>query len=228
MTTYTKAEVAKVIDHAVLKPTMTDADVISNAAMCRERGVGCMCVRSCDVALAVRELAGSDTIPAGVIGFPHGNGKPEVKAIEARLAIDDGAQELDMVMNISKFLSGDHATVQADIEAVVAEAKPRNVPVKVILESSLLTLEQVAEACRLAEAGGADFVKTSTGFVDGGATPEAIDVMLKTVGRTMKVKASGGIRTWKTAVAYLEQGCARLGIGSTESVLDGAEADDDY
>lgn len=220
MSTYTRAEVAKTIDHAVLKPTMTDADVISNAAMCRERGVGCLCVRSCDVGLAAKELAGSDTIVAAVIGFPHGNARMEVKALEAKLAIEDGAQELDMVMNIGKFLSGDHGLVQADIEAVVAEAKPKGVPVKVILESCLLTMEQVAEACKLAEAGGADFVKTSTGFADGGATPEAIDVMLKTVGKTMKVKASGGIRTWETAVAYLQQGCERLGIGSTEAVLD--------
>ncbi|NQT93030.1 MAG: deoxyribose-phosphate aldolase [Lentisphaerae bacterium] len=225
---YTKAEVARTIDHAVLKPTMTDADVIGNAAMCRERGVGCLCVRSCDVELAALELAGSSTITAAVIGFPHGNSRPEVKALEARLAIEDGARELDMVMNISKFLSGDHEMVQADIEAVVAEAKPKGVPVKVILESCLLTLEQVAEACKLAEAGGADFVKTSTGFADGGATPEAIEVMLKTVGETMKVKASGGIRTWETAVGYLERGCERLGIGSTEAVLDGGEGDGDY
>jgi len=225
---YTVADVAGKTDHAVLKPTMTDADVISNAAMCRERGVGCLCVRPCDVAIAAQELAGSDTVVASVVGFPHGNSRPETKALEARLAMQDGAVELDMVMNISKFLSGDHAAVQADIAAVVGEAKPGGVPVKVILETSLLTLEQVAEACRLAEAGGADFVKTSTGFAGGGATPEAIGVMLKTVGNTMQVKASGGIRTWEDAVGYLEQGCHRLGIGSTEAVLDGSRADGDY
>ena len=228
MGNYSVADVAKKTDHAVLKQTMTDADVISHAAMCRERGVGCLCVRPCDVAIAARELAGSETIVASVVGFPHGNSKPETKALEARLAIEDGAAELDMVMNISKFLSGDHAAVQADIAAVVAEAKPKGVPVKVILESSLLTLDHVAQACKLAKAAGADFVKTSTGFAGGGATPEAIDVMIKTVGQTMRVKASGGIRTWEDAVAYLDQGCQRLGIGSTPDVLDGAEADGDY
>ena len=228
MGTYTKSEVAKKIDHAVLNPTMTDADVISHAAMCRERGVGCLCVRPCDVVLAARELAGCTTVTASVIGFPHGNSRPETKALEARLAIKDGAVELDMVMNISKFLSGDHTTVQADIAAVVAEAMPAGVPVKVILETSLLTREQVAAACKLAEAGGADFVKTSTGFAGGGATPEAIDVMLKTVGETMQVKASGGIRSWETAVSYLDQGCHRLGAGATEAILDGGVANGDY
>jgi len=225
---YSKAEVAKRIDHAVLKAEMTEADVKANAAMCRARGVGALCVRPCDVALAARELAGSDTTVVSVVGFPHGSNRSETKAFEARLAIDEGAAELDMVMNIGKFLSGDYAYVQQDIEAVVAEAKPRGVLVKVILESCLLTLEQVACACKLAEAAGADFVKTSTGLASGGATPEVIDVMVKTVGDTMKIKASGGLRNWASAVAYLDQGCSRLGIGATEAVLDGAEAQGTY
>jgi deoxyribose-phosphate aldolase len=223
---YSREEVAKLIDHAVLKPSMTEADVKANAAMCRERGVGDLCVRPCDVALAASELEGCDTTVAAVIGFPHGSNRPEVKALEAKLAIEDGAAELDMVMNIGKFLSGDDATVQKDIEAVVAEAKGADV--KVILETCLLTLDQVARACKLAEAAGADFVKTSTGFNGEGATPEVIDVMLKTVGETMKVKASGGIRSWETAVNFLDQGCSRLGVGSTEAVLDDAEATGAY
>jgi deoxyribose-phosphate aldolase len=176
--------------------------------------------------LAASELEGCDTTVAAVIGFPHGSNRPEVKALEAKLAIEDGAAELDMVMNIGKFLSGDDATVQKDIEAVVAEAKGADV--KVILETCLLTLDQVARACKLAEAAGADFVKTSTGFNGEGATPEVIDVMLKTVGETMKVKASGGIRSWETAVNFLDQGCSRLGVGSTEAVLDDVEATGAY
>ncbi len=225
---YTREQVASVIDHAILKPMCTDEDVVSNAAMCRERGVGNFCVRPTDVALAARELAGSSTTVAAVVGFPHGSNRSEVKALEARLAIEDGATELDMVMNIGKFLSGAHDFVRDDIAAVVAEAKPKGVLVKVIMETCLLSLEQVAEACKLAEAAGADIVKTSTGFSDSGATPGVIDVMLKTVGETMGVKASGGVRSWETAVGYLEQGCTRLGVGSTEKVLDGAEADGDY
>lgn len=219
---YTRSDVARHIDHAVLKPDATDRDVVANARMCRTRGVGCLCVRPCDVRLAAAELQGSDTLVCAVIGFPHGISRPEAKALEARLAIDDGAREVDMVMNVGRFLSGDADWVRREIEGVVREARPRGVLVKVILEVCWLTLEQVAAACRLAQAGGADYVKTSTGFGSGGATPEAVDVMLRTVGATMKVKASGGIRTWDQAVGYLKQGCERLGIGATEAVLDGA------
>jgi len=219
---FTREQVAKVIDHAVLKPVATDADVRANAKMCVERGVGNFCVRPTDVAAAVKAVRGSHTTVACVVGFPHGSNRTEVKALEARLAIQDGATELDMVMNIGKFLSGDYAFVQKDIEAVVAEAAPKGVLVKVILETSYLTPEQVAKACQIAEAARANFVKTSTGFSDGGATPEVIDIMLKTVGKTMGVKASGGIRSWDTAVGYLRQGCKRLGVGSSEKVLDGA------
>ena len=225
---YTREQVARVIDHAVLKPTMADKDIIGNARMCREREVGNMCVRPTDVPLAVRELKGSRTTVAAVIGFPHGGNRPEVKALEAELAIADGAQELDMVMNIGKFLSGDDDFVQKDIQAVVAVAKPQGVLVKVILETCYLTLDQVARACRLAQAAGVDLVKTSTGFADGGATPEVIDVMIKTVGSAMGVKASGGVRSWETAVGYLRQGCKRLGVGSTEKVLDGAKTNEKY
>jgi len=127
-----------------------------------------------------------------------------------------------MVMNVGKFLSGDYDFVQKDIEAVVAEAKKSNVLVKVIQETCYLTPEQVAKACKICEAAGADYVKTSTGFGDGPATPETIKIMMDTVGQTMGVKASGGVRTWETAVGYLKQGCKRLGVGSTEAVLDGA------
>lgn len=225
---YTPEAVARLIDHAVLKPEMIEEDVRENARMCITRGVGDLCVRPCDVAVAVEALQGSDVTVAAVVGFPHGSNRPEVKALEARLAIEDGAVELDMVMNVGKFLSGDVAYVQRDIEAVVAEAKPRKVLVKVILETCFLSPEQIAAACRLAEAGGADFVKTSTGFGSGPATPEAIEIMISTVGITMGVKASGGIRNWETAVGYLDQGCTRLGVGSTEAVLNGSEADGNY
>ncbi len=218
---YTREQVARTIDHAVLKPSATDQDIIDGAKMCAERGVASMCVRPTDVALTAKELEGTGVDPSMVVGFPHGSNRPEVKALEAKLAIEDGAVELDMVMNVGKFLSGDHAFVQKDIEAVVAEAKPKNVIVKVIMETCYLSNEQVATACKIAEAAGADYVKTSTGFGDGPATPEVIDIMMKTVGKTTGVKASGGVRSWEVAVGYLDQGCKRLGVGSTEKVLDG-------
>jgi deoxyribose-phosphate aldolase len=176
------------------------------------------------VALAARELKGSGITVCAVVGFPHGSNRPEVKALEGRLAIEDGARELDMVMNIGQFLSGNYDAVRKDIAAVVAEAKPRGSLVKVILETCWLKPDQIARACKIAEAAGADFVKTSTGFGDGPATPEAIDIMMKTVGRTMGVKASGGVRTWDSAIGYLQQGCKRLGVASTEAVLDGGPA----
>lgn len=219
---FTREQVAKAIDHAILKPFATCQDVSDGARMCRSRGVGNFCVRPTDVALAVAELKGCDTTVAAVIGFPHGANRPEVKALEARLAVEDGATELDMVMNIGQFKSGHDDAVRQDIEAVVAEAKKGGALVKVILETCWLSPEEIARACRIAEAAGADFVKTSTGFGDGPATPEAVDVMIRTVGRTMGVKASGGVRTWEAAVGYLGQGCKRLGVASTEKVLDGA------
>ncbi len=228
MKTFTVDEVAAVIDHAVLKPNFTDADVMKHASMCVARGVKSMCVRPCDVALAARCLAGSKVLVSVVIGFPHGHHPTEVKVLEAELAIRDGASELDMVMSIGKFLGGDYDAVRRDIAAVVAVARPKGAVVKVIQESGYLSLEQVAQACRISEEAGANFVKTSTGFGPGSATPEIIDVMLKTVGGRLGVKPSGGIRDWKTAVGYLQQGATRLGVGSTEAVLDGGRASGDY
>ncbi|HZH71593.1 MAG TPA: deoxyribose-phosphate aldolase, partial [Mariniphaga sp.] len=136
--------------------------------------------------------------------------------------------EIDMVMNIGRFMGEDYHYVVEDIKAVVDVAHNHQVLVKVIQESGLLTLDQVAKACELTWMAGADFVKTSTGFGPGKATPEVIDVMVKTVGDKMKIKASGGIRSWEDAVAFLEQGADRLGIGSTEAVLNGSKVDGGY
>ena len=221
-TKITTAFAAGRMDHAVLKPAMTDDDVRSAAAMCVARGVGDLCVRPTDAALAVSLLKGTGVTVAVVVGFPHGASRTEVKALEARLAIGDGADELDMVMNVGKFLSGDHDLVRRDIEAVVAEAKPCGVLVKVILETCLLTPEQIAAACGIAVAAGADFVKTSTGFNGEGATPEAVDVMLKACAGRAEVKASGGIRTWEQAAAFLAMGATRLGVGAADKLLDDA------
>ena len=219
---FTKKDVAKTIDHSVLKPFATDKDIVDGCRMSKKWGVASMCVRPTDVALAAKEFKDSKVGASAVIGFPHGSNRPEVKALEAKLAIEDGAVELDMVMNIGKFLSGDYDFVQKGIEAVVAEAKKSDVIVKVILEICYLSAEQIAKACKIAEAADADYVKTSTGFGDGPATPEAVDIMVKTVGRTMGVKAAGGVRTYETAVGYLKQGCKRLGAASTQAILDGA------
>lgn len=222
---WTQDQVARTIDHAVLKPFATTQDVIDGCALCSKYHVASLCVRPCDVPLAYQHLKDSDVKVCVVVGFPHGSNLPETKATEARLALEQGAQEVDMVMNIGRFLSGDYAYVQEDIEAVVAQAKQHDALVKVIQETCWLSAEQVVQACKICEKAGADFVKTSTGFGDGPATPDVIDIMIKTVGQTMGVKASGGIRTWETAVGYLDQGCKRLGVASTEKVLSGATDD---
>jgi deoxyribose-phosphate aldolase len=228
----TAVDVAKTLDHAILKPEFSRDDLAKHAAMCVARGVGCLCVRSCDVAAAAKLVAGSPVVVASVIGFPHGAQRPEVKALESRYAITDGARELDMVMNVGALKSGDEAAVRDDIAAVVAAAKPQGVVVKVILETCYLTPAEIATACRLAESAGADFVKTSTGFgvkASGptGATPDAVQVMLDTVGGRLQVKASGGIRTWDDAVRYLDMGCTRIGVGDAAAILDGGPAKGD-
>jgi deoxyribose-phosphate aldolase len=225
---YTKEEVAKTIDHAVLKPELTDADLVENAQMCIKYGVYSMCVKPCDIRRAKSLLENSNVKVSCVLSFPHGADAIPVKAFQARQAIEDGVDEIDMVMNIGKFLEGDYHYVVEDIEAVVKVAHNRGILVKVIQESGFLTPGQIEKACELSFLAGADFVKTSTGFGPGGAKPEYINIMLKTVGGKMKIKASGGIRTWDEAVAFLQQGAHRLGIGSTEAVLSGAAATGDY
>jgi deoxyribose-phosphate aldolase len=178
-------------------------------------------------------VAGSPVVVAAVIGFPHGGVRPEVKALEARLALAEGARELDTVLNIGGLKSGREDLVRDDIAAVVAEAKPAGAIVKVILETCYLSPDEIRTACRLAEEAGADFVKTSTGFgvkASGptGATPEAVRIMLDAVGGRLQVKASGGIRTWADAIAYLDMGCTRLGVGDAAAILDGRPAAGTY
>lgn len=225
---YTKKQLAQTIDHAVLKPENTDADLVANAGMCIKNQVFSMCVKPCDIKAAKELLKKSDVKVSCVLSFPHGADATAVKAFQAKQAIEDGTDEIDMVMNIGKFLSGDYEYVVNDIKAVVDVAHSHGVLVKVIQESGYLTLEQVAKACELSYDAGADFVKTSTGFGPGKATPEIVDVMIKTVGDRMMVKPSGGIRTWDDAVAFLVQGADRLGVGSTEAVLNGAKGEGNY
>jgi deoxyribose-phosphate aldolase len=225
---FTKEQLAGMMDHAVLKPNCTDEDIRKNAEACITHGIGDLCVRPTDVAYAKELLKGSRVTVACVVGFPHGASKPETKALETRLAIDDGADEIDMVMNIGKLLSGDDEHVKNDIAAVVAVAKPRNVLVKVILETCLLTPGQIANACELAIAAGADFVKTSTGFNGDGASVEAVQIMLDTVKGRAKVKPSGGIRDWDRAVMFAEMGVHRLGVGAGPQILEGAPAAGNY
>ena len=228
MKSYSIATVAATIDHAVLKPDLTEADVREAAAMCIHYGVASMCVRPCDIKLAAELLDQSHVMVSCVLSFPHGADTTAGKVFQAEQAIRDGAREIDMVMNIGQFLSGNRDYVLNDIKAVVDAAHADGVKVKVIQESCFLSPAQIADACELSLAAGADFVKTSTGFGPSSATPEIIDIMVKTVGGKMGIKASGGIRTWDQAVGYLEQGATRLGIGATQTVLDGGISTENY
>jgi deoxyribose-phosphate aldolase len=224
---WTRQQIAAAIDHAALKPEMTDKEIRDACQVGIKYHTASVCVRPSDVPLAASLLGGSGVVPSMVVGFPHGAHRPEVKALEARLGIQDGARELDMVMNVGQFLSGDYDLVRRDIEGVVAEARRAGgVLVKVILETCYLSPEGVARACQIAHSAGADFVKTSTGFGSGSATPEVIEIMIRTVGGVMGVKASGGVRDYATACGFLDQGCRRLGsAGGTAVILDAAPAE---
>jgi len=216
---WTRDLLAKTIDHAALDPCFNDNDIIRACETGKKFGVATVCLRPTDAPLGGRLLSGSGVGLSIVVGFPHGSNRTECKALEARLAIEDTAVELDMVINSGKLLTGDYLYVKNDIKAVVKEAQKQGVLVKVILETCRLTLDQIAKACEISRDAGADYVKTSTGFDKGGATFEAVEVMIRTVGDVMKVKASGGIKNLKTAAAFLDMGCERLGLSSTEEIL---------
>jgi deoxyribose-phosphate aldolase len=216
----TRAAVARLIDWgAGLKPETTEAEL---AVACDEAvalGIGQLCVQPALVLPAVRRLAGCTPRVAvvSVAGFPHGASMPEVKAREAALAVEQGAAEVDMVLNRGWLKGGDLARAEADVAAVVRAAAGR--PVKVILETAALTPAEARAGCRVAEAAGAAFVKTSTGFGYGGATVEAVRLLAEAVGGRLGVKASGGIRTAAAARAMLEAGATRLGTSSAPAIL---------
>ncbi|OIN80296.1 deoxyribose-phosphate aldolase [Mycobacterium malmoense] len=217
----TRAQLAALVDHTLLKPEATHADVAALVAEAAELGVYAVCVSPSMVPVAVN--AGGVRV-AAVTGFPSGKHVSAVKAHEAARAVASGASEIDMVIDVGAALAGDVAAVRFDIEAVRA-AVPR-VVLKVIVESAaLLSLADegtLAAACRAAEDAGADFVKTSTGFHPaGGASVRAVALMAEAVGGRLGVKASGGIRTADDAVAMLDAGASRLGLSGTRAVLDG-------
>jgi deoxyribose-phosphate aldolase len=216
------------LDHAVLKPELTREETIEAIQLGIDYKVRTVCVRPCDIELAVRMCAGSETEVSCVLSFPHGCGMSEAKADEAKRYIAAGTNEIDMVSNYGFVRSGMWDEVTADIKAVTEVAKPKDVLVKVIFETSFLTLDQVKKTTECAIAGGADFVKTSTGFADGGATEEAVQMMLDTAAGRVKVKPSGGIRDRARAVMFVEMGAMRIGNGytSTKAICDGPDDED--
>jgi len=211
---------ASLIDHTLLKPDATRTDI---EQLCREAAQFCfasVCVNPNWVPLCRELLRDSGVKVCTVIGFPSGAHAPDVKAYEARRAVEQGAEEIDMVINIGALKSKDYALVEMDIRGVV-QASGRDTVVKVILETSLLTREEKIMACSLAKAAGADFVKTSTGFAGGGATVEDIELMRDTVGPEMGVKASGGVRTRDDAEKLVAAGATRLGASAGVKIVRG-------
>ena len=206
------------LDHTLLKAEATRADILAVTAEAKAYKTASVCVNSCYTALVSSELQGSGVKTCVVVGFPLGAMSSGAKAVEAALAVRDGAEEIDMVMNIGAAKAGDWAAVSADISAVVNAAKPAIV--KVILETCLLSDEEKVSACKAAKSAGAAFVKTSTGFSTGGATTADISLMRKTVGSGMGVKASGGVRTREQAIAMIEAGASRIGCSSTKKIME--------
>jgi deoxyribose-phosphate aldolase len=214
----THKELARLIDHSVLHPEATEREVRSGADVVRTWQIAFYCVQPCWVKVAAEALAGTDARVVSVVGFPHGCDRTEVKARAAVIAVDEGAGEIDMVMAFGALRSGHAAVVAADIEAVVG-AVP-GIPVKVILETRVLSDSEKTLACRIARDAGARFVKTSTGFhASGGATVADVEFLRAAVGTALGVKAAGGIRNLADARAMIDAGANRIGTSASAAIL---------
>jgi deoxyribose-phosphate aldolase len=220
----TYEQVAKTIDHSLLRPEL-DLDFVRNGVeLARRYGVASATVRPADVAFAVDLLKGSDVFVSTVVGFPHGSSSTETKAFEAERAVELGAREIDMVLNIGRLRSGRAEEVRDDIAAVVAVAQAKGAIVKVIFENAYLDDTQKELACRLSEEAGAAFVKTSTGFAPSGATIDDLKLMRRCVGPHVQVKAAGGIRTLDALLEVMAVGVTRIGATATETMLEDFKA----
>lgn len=220
MEAYDRAMLAMVIDHTLLNPEATATDIIALCGEADDLAVGAVCVSPNWVSLAHK----STKIPvASVVGFPSGNHRSGIKASEAALAVSDGASEVDMVANLGWIASGEWSKIENEV-AEVRKAIGTHVVLKVILETGLWSSEQITAACKHSVSGGADYVKTSTGFHKvGGASLEAVRTMRKAVGSDIGVKASGGIRTSADALAMIEAGASRIGASATRAILNGVK-----
>lgn len=220
-------ELARMIDHTILKANATEAEVRTLCEEALKYNFASVCINPSRVSLASEILKGSEVKVCTVIGFPLGATSINSKALETIEAINDGATEVDMVINIGKLKDKDYDYVKKDIEAVVNASKGRALT-KVIIETCLLTDEEKVKACQLAKEAGADFVKTSTGFSTGGATPEDIKLMRETVGPELGVKASGGVRSYDDAIAVIKNGANRIGASASIAICEGTESNSTY
>lgn len=220
-------ELAKYIDHTLLKPDATFEQIEGLCEEAKTYGFASVCVNPYWVPLCSQLLAGEDPKVCTVIGFPLGASSSRVKAFETKQAIIDGAEEIDMVINIGELKANRDEYVKEDIEMVVQAAKGHAI-VKVIIETALLTEEEKERACRLADGAGADFVKTSTGFSGGGATVEDIRLMCQSVSDRVRIKASGGVRDKAGAESMVSAGADRIGASSGVAIISGKNGEEDY
>jgi len=217
--TITYEQLAKTIDHSLLRPELAEAEVSAGCELAAKYHVASVCVKPCHVKLARQWLAGSDVKVGTVVGFPHGNSTIATKVFETQEAVAAGAAEIDMVINIGELRSGHADYVRNEIRAVVNAAHPQAI-VKVILENAYLTHDEKVLGCQIVEEAGADFVKTSTGFAPTGATVEDITLMRATVGPQVQVKAAHGVRTLDQLLAMIDAGATRSGATATAAMLD--------
>jgi deoxyribose-phosphate aldolase len=218
-----REELAKMIDSTNVKATATKSEIEKLCKEATRYGFQCAVVNPVYVKFAAKLLEGSTVKVCSTVGFPFGTSLPEVKAFEAIKAVENGAEELDMVIDLSMLKSGDYELVKQDVAAVVDVKRLfKEVIVKVIIETAYLTNEEKIIACKLVKEAGADFVKTSTGFFEKGATVEDIRLMRQTVGKEMGVKAAGGIRTYADAVAMIQAGANRIGTSTAVQIIEGA------
>jgi deoxyribose-phosphate aldolase len=216
----TYADIAKTIDHSLLQPFLTDAEMRSGCELARRYDVASVCIKPSAVKLAVEILKGSSVAVGTTIGFPHGGHRTDVKVFESQRAMEDGATELDMVVNIGDVLAGEYGRVTADIEQVVRAAHSGGALVKVIFENCYLKPDQIRELCRICGEVGADFVKTSTGYGTGGATIDDLKLMRASSPPQVKVKAAGGVRDLEKAIEVIGLGVSRIGASATAAILD--------
>lgn len=221
-------ELAKMIDHTLLKPDATSAQIEQICAEARQYGFASVCVNPTHVHACAELLKDASAVVCTVIGFPLGASASIVKSYETEIAIEDGADEIDMVINIGALKDGNDQLVLDDITGVVETAHSKDKLVKVIIETCLLNDEEKERACKLAKEANADFVKTSTGFAGGGATVEDIALMRRVVGPEMGVKASGGVRSYEDAAVMIDAGATRLGASAGVKIMQGEESTASY
>ncbi len=216
-------DIAGMLDHSTLQPWLTEKDIRHGCEVALKYNTASVCARPCDVPILAEMLRGSSVKVCTVIGFPHGSNQTAIKEAEARLALEEGCEELDMVLNIGRLKAGDNAYVEAEIRRLAEIAHRSGAILKVILETCFLTDEEKVTACRLSESAGADFVKTSTGYGSAGCTIEDLKLMRSAVSEKVRIKGSGGIRDLDTVLACRAAGASRCGVSATEKIMAEAE-----